>query len=273
MTPNPSMSLQLAGIPAGGYDTTVSQDEITPQSGVSQTTDSQLPNTTVAATPKTFPRFKELPAELRKAIWELSLSQPRVFWPNDERAGKYFTGVNFAHKPPAMRQVCQESRQVSQARGGFTFGHDESIMEGLWFDYFSNILYMFCNCSREGYTIAIRNTRNVALIWPDVWVLRDLQRLKRFMVEYPKCRRILLIVASDMDPWSDMETFLIQGEIPIDYAPEDWGRLKDSLERSWRKKSALRCLGVIEAQLPKIETMVFESIYDENEVWPELSDE
>jgi hypothetical protein len=95
-------------------------------------------------------------------------------------------------------------------------------------------------------------------------VLKDLQRLKAFMGKYPKCRRILLIVTSDKDPWSDMDTFLVQGEIPIDRRPEDWGRVKDSLEKSWRKKSALRYLGVTEAQLPKIETKIFKPIYHEN---------
>ncbi|CAJ0546135.1 Ff.00g096080.m01.CDS01 [Fusarium sp. VM40] len=253
MTPNPSMSLQLADVSAGSYQTTaisspgstVSQDEIIPpQSGVFQIVNSRLSNIPVAAT--AFTRFKELPAEIRKEIWELSLNDPRVFWPNDARAGKYYTGVNFAHKPPAVRQVCRESRQVSQARGGFSFREGDSIMGGLWFDFFSDILYMFSNIGRD-YTVAIHNTRNVALVWPDVRVLRNLPRMKEFIREYPKCRRIILIsTAGHMDEWSDMEFYPLEEGDYIDYAPEDWASLKYASERFWREESARRYLGVNE---------------------------
>lgn len=250
----------------------MSQDEIVPpQSGVLQIVNSQLSNIPVAAT--AFTRLKKFPAEIRKEIWELSLNDSRVFWPNDARAGKFYTGVNFAHKPPAVRQVCRESRQVSQARGGVSFREGDSITGGLWFDFFSDILYMFSNIGRA-YTVAIHNTRNVALVWPDVRVLRNLHRIKEFIREYSKCRRIIIIsTAGHMDEWSDMEFYPLEEGDYIDYAPEDWVSLKDALERSWREENTLRYLGVTEEQLPKIKAMEFGSIYDENEEWPELSED
>ncbi|KAM0246303.1 hypothetical protein ACHAP5_004776 [Fusarium lateritium] len=264
MAPNISMSLQLADVPAGCYkititgpgDTTVCHHEIALLSGVTQTASFQSTYTTTTATSKTFPRFKELPAEIRRQIWELSLSEPRIFWPNYEVHNENFVGVSFSHKPPLMRQVCMEARQVSQARGVVSFGSHGSIMKGLWFDFFSDIIFMNDVSDENEFVQAVDNARNVALIWHEALNLIDVKTLKRFIEKHPKCHRIIAIAAGDcIDCFSDMKLFTIQDKETFGFDTEDWGTIRDRLYRAWRKKKALRLLGITEAQLPRIEAM------------------
>ncbi|KAM0266007.1 hypothetical protein ACHAPA_007366 [Fusarium lateritium] len=279
MAPNILMFLQLADVPAGCYKitmtgpdgTTVCQNEMALQSGVTQTASFQSMYTTATvttetattemATPNTFPRFKELPAEIRRQIWALSLSEPRVFWPTEEVLSDYFVGVSVSHKPPAMRQVCLEARQVSQARGVFAFGSHGSIMKGLWFDFFSDIILMTDVSDANEYVQAIDNARNVALFWREALDLLDIQILKNFIGECPKCRRIIAITTgSCIDRFSDMKLFTIQDNETVERETEDWGTIRDKIHRAWRKESALQLLGITEAQLPRIEAMEAMSI-------------
>lgn len=77
------------------------------------------------AVPQTFPRFPDLPPELRIAIWELSLPRRVHTFP---RPSKKFDFENYiwgqeqfhgakAEKRPAIAHVCSESRAVALASG------------------------------------------------------------------------------------------------------------------------------------------------------------
>jgi hypothetical protein len=64
--------------------------------------------------PTTFTRFMELPAELRKIIWEYVLTFPQVHRvaPNNEDRNRFFPGSMIAIKYNAgLRRVCWEARE------------------------------------------------------------------------------------------------------------------------------------------------------------------
>lgn len=45
-------------------------------------------------------------------------------------------------KPPSLRAVCRESRQVSNETGGFKFGLMGGIRHGFWFNYNGDIVFL-----------------------------------------------------------------------------------------------------------------------------------
>ncbi|KAM0345262.1 hypothetical protein ACHAPU_006661 [Fusarium lateritium] len=94
-TPSVSISVHLTGVSAGNYKITVtgpdgsvvSRHEMTFPSGVLTDPGSQTRCDAITTTPMTFPWFKYLPAEIRVKIRNLSLNEPRIFWPPDDGEG------------------------------------------------------------------------------------------------------------------------------------------------------------------------------------------
>ncbi|KAF4996840.1 hypothetical protein FGRMN_4251 [Fusarium graminum] len=260
-----SISLQLTGISAGNYKitvagpdgTVVSHHEMTLSSQVPQALDCHSRCDTSATTPTTFPRFKHLPAELRVKIWNLSLNETRVFWPNNENTyDDYCTGVNISHKPPTVRQVCREARQVSQSRGAFSFGTGKVVMKGLWFDFFSDIIHDDDSFDQKAYAPVIYNARNVSIFWHQAMEFRDAQKLKHFLKRYPKCQTIFFVAPGGViDFKEDIKFFTIQEDEYVEEDQKTWGRIRDHIDRRWRRGDWLKYLGVTEAQLPRIEAV------------------
>ncbi|QSZ33372.1 hypothetical protein DSL72_002960 [Monilinia vaccinii-corymbosi] len=64
----------------------------------------------------TFPRFKELPAELRIMIYRFACLEPRVvpIWPVIVNRAPPVTIFRFESETPAIMQVCREARQEAQ---------------------------------------------------------------------------------------------------------------------------------------------------------------
>ncbi|KAF5676935.1 hypothetical protein FHETE_1942 [Fusarium heterosporum] len=259
-----SVSLQLAGIPAGNHKitvtgpdgTVVSHHEITFSPEVLQTA-YYLPTCDIAATaPTTFSRFRYLPAEIRLEIWNLSLNEARVFWPNnDNMYDDRYTVANFSHKPPTVRQVCREARQVSQNRGTFSFGTESVITNGLWFDFFSDIIHD--NGSFEGIVFAplIHNARNVSIFWDEAMELKDAWKFKDFLMHHPKCQTIFFVVpVGVLDFKQDIKFFTIQEDEHVE-GKKTWGSIRDRINRRWRREDWLKYLGVAEAQLPRIKAV------------------
>ncbi|GKT48099.1 uncharacterized protein ColSpa_08280 [Colletotrichum spaethianum] len=94
-----------------------------------------------ASATKTFPKFRQLPVEIRRAIWEASLPASRVFEPtgDDEELFSYKEGkpTRFIREwaPPRMRGACREAYAVCMSVGRFTFGcFKNSRIRGLWFN-------------------------------------------------------------------------------------------------------------------------------------------
>ncbi|KAF7519960.1 hypothetical protein G7054_g12915 [Neopestalotiopsis clavispora] len=88
--------------------------------------------------PSSFPRFNDLPAELRIAIWKEALPAPRQLtvlvyaFP-----GFKLAPLNRAEtaRPPALPQTCQEARRVFRESGYVLAFRDEdnAADPGVWF--------------------------------------------------------------------------------------------------------------------------------------------
>ncbi|CAI0646273.1 unnamed protein product [Colletotrichum noveboracense] len=103
----------------------------------------------VAAT--TFHRFRELPPEIRRGIWNLALPPPRVYEP-EASSTDVLKPVKFLTEfpPPAMREACREAYGVCMSRGCFQSGYWGSRMRGIWYNVFTDAIYYACEmqCTR-----------------------------------------------------------------------------------------------------------------------------
>ncbi|KAJ4130878.1 hypothetical protein NW768_006417 [Fusarium equiseti] len=262
--PNMSTSLQLNNIPKGGYKvtittadgTTVFHQEIKHPSQITLNIGDTHPDHPVenAIQATTFPKFSLLPSELRVKIWGFSLDQPRIFWPNHDKGDtEELQGMSFSHRPPAVRQVCRESRKVSDRRGRFSFGTCGTHLSSLWFDFHSDIIF-----SNEAITLEEReltdHVRNVA-VWHNF--CRDIHKaeeLQGFLRDFPKCQKIIFVWSGVlMEPYGDIKFYPIQDDEPIEGRDKNWKSLKTRINRAWRKDSFLKKCKLSEDQLPIIE--------------------
>ncbi|KAK2019873.1 hypothetical protein LZ32DRAFT_652468 [Colletotrichum eremochloae] len=96
----------------------------------------------IISQPKTFTKFRQLPDEIRRAIWKASLPAPRVFEPKvyDNELDNYEEGkpTRFIREwktPPRMKGACRETYAVCMSLGRFTFGRfKNSSIRGFWFN-------------------------------------------------------------------------------------------------------------------------------------------
>ena len=80
--------------------------------------------------------FTSLPAELRIAVWQFSVPEPRnlvLSW-----NGKEFKSNG---TPPNILHVCHEAREESTKSYSLTFGSPGSPPK-IWFDYARDVLYI-----------------------------------------------------------------------------------------------------------------------------------
>ncbi|KAJ3527179.1 hypothetical protein NM208_g10831 [Fusarium decemcellulare] len=227
-------------------------------SPISQETDHSTSPVVVEA-PKTFPQFKKLPPELRSKIWECALSEPRIFWPGENRAS--WETMNFVHKPPAARQTCHEARQVSQKLGVVAFGQNGTIKKGLWFNLLSDILYLDRRCfltNDELLPTVREEVRNVALDWDECCYFDDYAGLLRDILgAFPRCRRVIFVERTDELLLGGIAFFAIQDEEECTWFDEDWkwGAVKEDMRQDWCSEDLLEELDITEDQLPSIEAV------------------
>lgn len=163
-------------------------------------------------------------------------------------------GVNFAHKPPAVRQVCREARKVSDTRGRFSFGWDGTHLMSLWFDFHSDILF------DEGLTLAELKlpyyVRNVAKGHDDARELQEAENLQSFLGQYPQCQKIIFVWSGGMAELDgDVKFYPMHDGEPLGGSDKNWKNLKARINRAWRKASFLKKCKLTEDQLPIIEAV------------------
>ncbi|KAM0564099.1 hypothetical protein ACHAPJ_000308 [Fusarium lateritium] len=248
-----SISLHLAHLPVGSYEVTVTNAEGTRIFHNKIDLPAQIADT---ANAKTFPQFKKLPFELRSKIWHYSMqNESRIFYPTDYDHEHEIHQVSFAHKPPATRQVCQEARLISKKRGMSIFGTEQTSLKGLWFDFFSDILYI-SNKDNVGEYGVEDMVRNVALDWRGYGIDHNWKKLLRHIKNaYPLCERLILVVRYDFELYGDVRFFTILDEEEVTGASgrqkQAWGRMKEEIVKEWRGKMQR----ITEAQLPTIEAV------------------
>ncbi|KAF4953989.1 hypothetical protein FSARC_12277 [Fusarium sarcochroum] len=252
--PDMSISLHLTHLPVGSYEVTKTAGSRIFHNKVElpaqATIETENPSPTITSAPTTFPQFKKLPIELRSKIWDYAMqNESRIFYPHkDYDHDNEIQQVHVAHKPPAIRQVCQEARRMSGKRGMFIFGMERSTVKGLWFDFSSDILYIrykYNDIEDDVEDMA----RNVAIDWCGCEIGQDWEALLRYILgTYPMCERLILVVRFDLELFGNIKLFAIPDEERVTNADQrQWGQVKEEITKEW--------LGITKTQLPSIEAM------------------
>lgn len=159
------------------------------------------------STTKGFTLFGSLPAELRLEIWKLSC-QPRVV---EVRYDAATDRCHTAAKPPAILQVCQESRDEGQVLYKKAF-RTRRRQEYIYFFPSLDILYL-PRCGLMGYddsardfTLHVSNTSNhvwnLAIDHVKTDIIRPWEPYNKFCLiqSFPNIRNTFLVVGTDQDP-------------------------------------------------------------------------
>ncbi|KUJ17763.1 uncharacterized protein LY89DRAFT_733589 [Mollisia scopiformis] len=95
----------------------------------------------------TFHLFPNLPAELRKKIWEAARPEPRVVRVSTK--GREWGSTK--GKVPALLHVCFESRQIALQWYKLSFKDSPKLNGGIYFDHSVDFAYISCrNCQGRG---------------------------------------------------------------------------------------------------------------------------
>ncbi|KAK2025719.1 hypothetical protein LX32DRAFT_696196 [Colletotrichum zoysiae] len=97
-----------------------------------------------------FPRFRQLPAEIRCLIWKHSLPSGRIYEPRPYRDWIMYDPrpVQFYQHwpPPVMREACKEAYQVCMENGSFRFGYYSNsrpgMMRSIWYNDKKDMVYL-----------------------------------------------------------------------------------------------------------------------------------
>jgi hypothetical protein len=216
----------------------------------------------VTSTPTTFPKFKELPGEIRSQIWVQAIqNDSRIFYPTHYDCDRQLPHVAFAHKPPPIRQVCHESRQISQKRGMFIFGTDRTTRKALWFDTFNDIMYDMnpansefdCLVAASDYDRVLNSARNVAVEWMFQYDLKEL--FESVVNRFKACQTIYLahgiveILEGDIAFYAVPDEELVEalkGEL------KPCGQVKDEIRKFSHNQKVSQGTTITKAQFPSI---------------------
>lgn len=180
-------------------------------------------------------------------IWMFSFGGPRVFrlTPCTHQLTTWAT-MMVDHKPPSSGAACRESRHLFQRCGKFLFGAEGLAIKSLWFRPSEDILYLdhmlIEHLQHESYYSGCDFTtiENVAINWRGKHDESNLQRLADALVEFPSCKRMLLVMSHGEPPYGgDVEFLHVSDDDPrkVCFWKEerfDWAGLKQALEEHWR---------------------------------------
>jgi hypothetical protein len=285
--PEMSVSLHLKHLPVGSYEVTVTGSggwfrlifPLLYNTVNSQATGTQVfhekieipsqvllekgsPSSQVTSTPTTFPKFKELPGEIRSQIWVHAIqNDSRIFYPTHYDHDRELPHVAFAHKPPPIRQVCRESRQISQKRGMFIFGTDRTTRKALWFDTFNDIMCDMnpafdefdCMVAASDYDRVLNSARNVAVDWMFQYDLKEL--LESVVNRFKSCQTIYLAHGIIEIPEGDIAFYAVPDEELVEALKGELkpcGQLKDEIRKFWHNQKVAQGSTITKAHFPSI---------------------
>ncbi|RSM16287.1 hypothetical protein CEP52_000150 [Fusarium oligoseptatum] len=234
-----------------------------------------------------FPKFMELPPEVRKMIWVYSFGGPRIFRlvPCTEQLVTWAT-MFVNHKPPSSGAACRESRQVFQQCGEFLFGAEGLAIKSLWFRPSEDILYLdhilveYLEHERYYSGCDFTSIENVAINWrgkSDKW---NLQRLADALVKFPSCKRMILVMSHGPPPdEGDVEFFHIMEDDrrkALDYSirepkSEASTRIKMSPTKTVATESTPLTFPLFERLPPEIRAMIWEYSFGEARIFKTTS--
>ncbi|KAK1705610.1 hypothetical protein BDP67DRAFT_583129 [Colletotrichum lupini] len=110
-----------------------------------------------------FPRFQELPAEIKRKIWIEALPAPRIYEPNNHATWisvNHPTRFYREYYPPRVRETCKDAYDACMSVGRFTFGYfDNSNIRGLWYNETQDAVY-YATCD-QWYNTPLKGLRKI----------------------------------------------------------------------------------------------------------------
>ncbi|KAK2769402.1 hypothetical protein CKAH01_01009 [Colletotrichum kahawae] len=142
----------------------------------------------------TFPRFSQLPLEVRKLVWEMALPDARVFMPYQNDQDQITLCFTSEHKTPTMRAACKEAWLVTEKNGRFAFGYKHTRAHGFWFNPRRDIVFVQHDSISEGVESAIKaaHTQNIALEWHNFTSERSCISEMDWVRDKLKCRKVVV---------------------------------------------------------------------------------
>lgn len=185
----------------------------------------------------------------------------RIFCPTHEDCHDELLYVTFAHKPPQIRQVCRESRQISEKRGMFVFGVNKTIRKALWFDKFNDIMYDFdpyncqldCLAADSDYNRVLNSARNVAVDWEYRCDSKDL--FKSVVNRFKACQTLYLVHGNVEIPEGDIAFYAVPDEELVEAVKGELkpsGQVKDEIRKFWHNQKVSQGSTITKEQFPSI---------------------
>ncbi|KAF4841699.1 hypothetical protein CGCSCA4_v009210 [Colletotrichum siamense] len=142
----------------------------------------------------TFPRFRQLPPEIRKSVWEMALPDSRVFMPYKDN--DLHIALALDHKPPAIRSACKEAWVVTEENGEFAFGWESTRTHGFWFNTSRDIVFVQRDELSDGVESAIKaaHTQNIATEWFDFRTKSSCAQSIIWARDKLKCRKLIVTI-------------------------------------------------------------------------------
>lgn len=164
-----------------------------------------------------------LPTELRLHIWKLAASGSRIFEPRVKLVTPRATTtpnvtlllapnqqqpnniparplIQLAkqHKLPALRQICRESRQVSDEIGGFEFGLYGDAFRSNWFEYAKDVVLIHSDMMDKLHHMNLERVQQLAFLNSKFQTEERCQQILEKVNRYtPRCRYLLFCFLSD----------------------------------------------------------------------------
>ncbi|KAF4448957.1 hypothetical protein FALBO_16730 [Fusarium albosuccineum] len=227
--------------------------------GSPATPDDTYATPSTVVTPSGFPKFAQLPPEIRSIIWKYSLCHQRIFrWEPPKDPGeprKDWVPFMVNHKPPPSTQACQESRAIAQADGQFYFGSNGSVRKSLWFSPSRDIIYFEPWAQWvDIYRHNLDEVKNVAVKWPGEDMDDMVDLLTTVEELFPYCKRLLFVMDYELLPDDDIEFFPIRRneDVRLNFDSDlldTWSQVEDQI--SWQIEQ--HCLELWRPRLEAVE--------------------
>lgn len=174
-----------------------------------------------------FPRFNQLPPEIRKIVWEIALPDARVFMPYEDNEGYIALAFTLDHKPPAIRSACKEAWLVTEENGEFAFGWRNTRTQGFWFNPSRDIVFLQYDelSGKAERAIKAAHTQNIAMEWYDLFSQRSCVSQMEWARDDLKCQKLIVTIRPQiLGSVEDIHHARLFKLLDRDYVPipEDW---------------------------------------------------
>jgi hypothetical protein len=220
-------------------------------------------NRTVIARVASFPKFQELPLEVRRFIWELALPGPRIFEAYYDNQNNLEIVVPHNVKPPLIRGACKEAWKVTEKHGQFILGYYGARIGGKWFNPNKDMVYTGMGVPEHEFDFhgGFGSIPHIGMDWDQFGGEASKDILKK-AIALRKCKRVTVIARRrPYCPDEEYRTYSLQPDdaVCLDTSPDGseilrtWKEIKADIMDVWHSQEVLDELGIQESDLPELD--------------------